>query len=672
VLLSQGREDEAIAELLRMAESMASIDADRAESYVREVLAIDGANPGALELTRRYGLDISMSPELEVIDGGSGDLIIDPEELAAGGVAPVEEDIDFDDIDFGEPSHPRMGLGPAGRADSFDGIDPAMFDRAGRPLGGGRAGSPRAVGSEHDFSPHAENTRQVAAAEVEALVARSSMVEDVGVAMGSPPPFRPTTGAPDTVQQPRSLRDAIDAELDDALAEDIDQQVAAELGGYPAAAPYGGAPDDLPPDDLPFDPAAAREFDSNMRRHSTGGTDSSQPPTFDPGAAAAFDSERDAYVSATGHAPAASDVGAQALPAGTFDTPYPGAGYSTTEDQAPAYVEGAYPYDPNYVDPGYPDPGYPDPAYPDAQAYYQDGGTVDGPMATIDSIPVRHRTLEDDLEDADYFAGQGMYEEAIELLRGQLASHPGHPLIEARLRDLEAHLAQYGGAQVPIETLADVEVEPDAIVAAVPAVGGTETVDVDDLLEVEAEEIEVDADDDVAAAFDEAQRVIAGGPDSVRARPAVVLENPVEDSDADTHFDLGLAYKEMGLYDEAIKAFDKVTGGSRTREVQARMMIGLCHREQGNLSEAVHQFKAGLHAAAITDRERQTLYYEIGTTYESLGDPREALYYFEMVVKRDPNFLDVAARLERLRGARGRRGLDEAGDAIDSLLADEP
>jgi hypothetical protein len=85
----------------------------------------------------------------------------------------------------------------------------------------------------------------------------------------------------------------------------------------------------------------------------------------------------------------------------------------------------------------------------------------------------------------------------------------------------------------------------------------------------------------------------------------------------------------------------------------------------------VHHFKAGLHASSINERERQTLLYEIGATYEQLNDPRESVYYFEMVVKRDPAFLDAQERLNRLRGGRGRRGLDETGDAIDSLLADD-
>jgi len=79
----------------------------------------------------------------------------------------------------------------------------------------------------------------------------------------------------------------------------------------------------------------------------------------------------------------------------------------------------------------------------------------------------------------------------------------------------------------------------------------------------------------------------------------------------------------------------------------------MCLREQGNPSEAVHQFKQGLHAAP-SERERQSLYYEIGVTYEVIGDDAEALYFFEMVLKRDPNFADTAVRAERLRARGGR------------------
>jgi len=86
----------------------------------------------------------------------------------------------------------------------------------------------------------------------------------------------------------------------------------------------------------------------------------------------------------------------------------------------------------------------------------------------------------------------------------------------------------------------------------------------------------------------------------------------------------------LALHDDAIKAFEKALARTR-REVQCRVMIGMCLREMGSSSEAIQQFKQGLHAVP-SERERQSLYYEIGATYETMGDDAEALYYFETVM----------------------------------------
>jgi tetratricopeptide (TPR) repeat protein len=136
-----------------------------------------------------------------------------------------------------------------------------------------------------------------------------------------------------------------------------------------------------------------------------------------------------------------------------------------------------------------------------------------------------------------------------------------------------------------------------------------------------------------------------------KRKPTVMLERPVDEGDAETHYDLGLAYKEMGLFDEAIKAFEKVLRVPN-REVQCRVMLGMCQREMGNPSEAINHFKQGLHCEP-SERERLSLYYEIGMTYEAIGDDGEALYYFEAVIKRDPSFADAIHRADALRGRVG-------------------
>jgi tetratricopeptide (TPR) repeat protein len=237
--------------------------------------------------------------------------------------------------------------------------------------------------------------------------------------------------------------------------------------------------------------------------------------------------------------------------------------------------------------------------------------------------------VEDDLDEADFYAGQGMYEEALESLRSLLERFPNHRLVLAKMQEVESLM---GGHVMPLET------PPAGNHAHVDdAAAHTDALDLDEIEEVSADDmLELDE---------------SGGHPKTSRKPSVMLEKPVDEGDAETHYDLGLAYKEMGLYDEAIKAFEKVLR-SPGREVQCRVMIGMCHREQGNPSEAIHEFKQGLHANG-TDRERLSLYYEIGITYESIGDEGEALYYFEAVLKRDPHFADSAQRAEDLRARVG-------------------
>jgi len=108
--------------------------------------------------------------------------------------------------------------------------------------------------------------------------------------------------------------------------------------------------------------------------------------------------------------------------------------------------------------------------------------------------------------------------------------------------------------------------------------------------------------------------------------------------------------------------------------VQCQLMIGLCHIEKQQFTEAINQFKKGLYFDGITDAEALSLYYELGQAYEKVGDPREALYYYDKVQKRDPKFRDLQRRLRALRGESDDSGPSQGGGhenvdaAFDSLL----
>ncbi|HEY0195017.1 MAG TPA: tetratricopeptide repeat protein, partial [Kofleriaceae bacterium] len=222
-------------------------------------------------------------------------------------------------------------------------------------------------------------------------------------------------------------------------------------------------------------------------------------------------------------------------------------------------------------------------AYADQTAAHAVGAFGTTELSAID-LPRQDGSVEDVLEDAEFYLGQGMYGEAGDMLNALLVRFPGHRMVMAKLREVD-QLAQ---GQFPEHHD--------------PVTSATDAIHLDDLEEVGVDDlVELDPD---------ARPVSRGS----KRHPTVMLEKPVDDTDSETHYDLGLAYKEMALLDDAIKAFEKALRAPG-REVQCRVMIGMCLREMGNPSEAIHQFKQGLHAEP-SERERQSLYYEIGITYE--------------------------------------------------------
>jgi len=567
IFISQGREQEAEVELLKLAELIATADPDRAEAYLQELLAMNGTHTGAFELARKFRLRVARMSSASSELGYSG-----------GGVA--EGDPDMEDLDLNSAPAPAFAVA-RGHRDPVDEFDPdELIGRSNMAHGSPPPGRPPQAperptysGPSNDFeidfdgasNPGVITDRPASWNEPpEATAAEGQVVYGRG---GQHAEFEP------------SLDVAVEAQLDDdGLAEDIDNEVAAELG---AAAD----------EDLPFDPHDAREFDRGVSQgieaagEKPEGTDSVYVGEFD-------------------------GTGSQSAPTASFD--------DVSEDALA--VSGSY------------DP------YGTASGAPAFESTASGPPVVeeeVETVGEGHAraesVVENELEEVDFYVGQGMYVEAMDSLRTLFDRHPNHRLLLAKMREIEA---LEGGVEP-----AALETPPTGSQAHL---GGTTAEHTGSTDALELDEIEEVGDEDLL----EEPELDAPRPSSKR-KPTVMLEKPVEENDADTHYDLGLAYKEMGLVDEAIKAFEKVLR-SPGREVQCRVMIGICLREQGQATEAINHFKQGLHANA-SERERLSLYYEIGMTYESIGDNGEALYYFEAVVKRDASFADAAQRAAAIR-----------------------
>lgn len=126
----------------------------------------------------------------------------------------------------------------------------------------------------------------------------------------------------------------------------------------------------------------------------------------------------------------------------------------------------------------------------------------------------------------------------------------------------------------------------------------------------------------------------------------------VDEADHQTHYDLGIAYREMGLLEDAMEEFRKASESPILRR-QASSMLGLCYRERRNFVEAARWFREALAAAQGPGDRSEGLRYELAETLLASGDARGALDLFLEVFRADPTYRDVGTRVAELRARLG-------------------
>jgi len=128
-----------------------------------------------------------------------------------------------------------------------------------------------------------------------------------------------------------------------------------------------------------------------------------------------------------------------------------------------------------------------------------------------------------------------------------------------------------------------------------------------------------------------------------------------EDNDPETHFNLGIAFREMGLLDEAIGELQKVCkmaghGLSKAKAQEAYIWLATCFVEKSVPEASFKWFLRALESAPDED-SRTALNYELASAYASAGRKREALDHFMEVYGSNIDYRDVALRIRELRSA---------------------
>ncbi|MCX7943115.1 MAG: tetratricopeptide repeat protein [Deltaproteobacteria bacterium] len=205
----------------------------------------------------------------------------------------------------------------------------------------------------------------------------------------------------------------------------------------------------------------------------------------------------------------------------------------------------------------------------------------------------------DELEEAEFFISQQLIDEAIEIYNQILSKDPDHPVAKAKLKQLTDKSKKINES---IEKVMD-----------------------------KSENLDIPIE-------------------QILSESKKQLLKIVDANDAQAHYDLGLAYKEMGLYEEAIEEF-KISMQNEDKEIPALNMIALINFERQRYTDAISIFKKLLNYDEITDEQRVDFLYYIGESYLKINDKSEALFYLNKVYRHNPNYRNVKQLLALIQSA---------------------
>ena len=204
-----------------------------------------------------------------------------------------------------------------------------------------------------------------------------------------------------------------------------------------------------------------------------------------------------------------------------------------------------------------------------------------------------------DIEESDFYIQQGLVEEAKATLTELLDEHPGTGPILRRLRTLGSNNLEASGSTRAMERPPSDPSMPALVSLPMPP---------------------------------------------LQDKPA--LESAGSD-DLSSHFELGLAYREMGLHQDSISEFQRaIDEGHQISE--SHFLMGQSYVDLGDLKESIAQFKQALETAPASDALQPHILYRLGLVHEAIGDGTEAAGFFRKIATRSDLFPDVGQRLNSL------------------------
>jgi len=129
------------------------------------------------------------------------------------------------------------------------------------------------------------------------------------------------------------------------------------------------------------------------------------------------------------------------------------------------------------------------------------------------------------------------------------------------------------------------------------------------------------------------------------------IEQNLDAEDFQSHYDLGVAFKEMGLLDEAIAEFQKALRSPESR-LRTSEALGVCFYEKNQPAIAEAILRRAVDSQAGGDDQKIGLLYWLGRSVEAQGKVDDALSTYRRVMAVDIQFGDLADRVSALNAGR--------------------
>jgi tetratricopeptide (TPR) repeat protein len=255
--------------------------------------------------------------------------------------------------------------------------------------------------------------------------------------------------------------------------------------------------------------------------------------------------------------------------------------------------------------------------------------------------PAETGPVSEELDEATFFLEQGLVEEAREILETVEVVRPGLPRTAALLRRLDALEREAPAA--PLQPPPGRGNERPPGIEPIPIRTGSYN-----LAEELAEELATLPPEPLPPPATEGD--FQYSVDEVFSEFKKGLEKVVKPGDVDTHYDLGIAYKEMGLLDDAIEVFQVARKGciGLRKEVDCLTMIALLEGMKGDWKRSVDAYRQALASEHAVGPTQVALHYDLAAAYESAGAPGRALHQYLRAAELEPEHRDVQAAVARL------------------------